>query len=229
MRAQTVQLRFETRLSSVEYVSERGWEKATLEHCPAHPKGGCGFARHTAYERMEPPGTFVPRWYCPQAHRTFSLLPDCLASRLPGSLAEVDTVVREVEAAPSWETAANKLRPDVGLQAALRWLRRRVAAAHAAARSLIGLRPYLFSGCAPTLTSFASVLQVSFVMIALRGIAEDALLHLPPPLGFGPRPTKRWSRTRAPQQDSGADSPPQPRYSSDARSSRANTEENLDE
>ena len=37
----------------------------------------------TAPTRAKTPrGTRIARWYCPQSHTTFSLLPDCLAARL---------------------------------------------------------------------------------------------------------------------------------------------------
>ena len=214
-----MQLRLETGLTSDEYVSERGWEKATLDRCPVHHEGGCGFARHTAYERKSPPGTRIPRWYCPQAHQTFSLLPNFLAARLPGALADVDAVVREYEAARdrevepalTWEAAAAELRPDIEVQGALRWLRRRVVPVHAAVRALIGLMPDLFAGCAPTLTSLSARLRVPCVLVALREIAEQWLGRLPPSLGFGPRPARRWRRSTALQQDSGADPPAQHR------------------
>ena len=61
----------------------------------------------------------ISRWYCPTGHTTFSLLPDCLASRLPGSLDEVEQVVAIVEAkvaaGESIEKAAEKIRPDIEL------------------------------------------------------------------------------------------------------------------
>ena len=210
-----MQLRLATALSSDEYVSERGWENATLDRCPVHPGGGCDFARHTPYERMTPPGTRVARWYCPQAHQTFSLLPDCLSSRLPGSLARVDNVVREAEAGRveglSWEEVARRLRPDIEVQGALRWLRRRLALLYASASALIGLMPDRLAGCAPTLTSIAARLDVSCVLVALREIAASWLRRLPPPLGFGPRPAQRWPRPKPLQHDSGADPPPKHR------------------
>ncbi|HEY3357207.1 MAG TPA: hypothetical protein VGQ83_28415 [Polyangia bacterium] len=55
----------------------------------------------------------VARWYCPTAQTTWSLLPDCLASRLSSDLAEVEQVVARVEAGPSVEAAAAALRPDI--------------------------------------------------------------------------------------------------------------------
>ena len=77
-----MQLRHDCQLTSEEYVKQEAWKSASLQRCPKHPAGGCGFARHTAYARVEPPGMHIARWYCPEAHVTFSLLPDCLASRL---------------------------------------------------------------------------------------------------------------------------------------------------
>lgn len=196
-----------TALSSEEYVSERGWEKATLDKCPVHAAGGCSFARHTPYERRTPTGALIPRWYCAEAHQTFSLLPDCFCSRLPGQLVEVEAAVRVFEASPSWEAAADQLRPDIELQGTLRWLRRRVASTYAALRSVIGLRPDLFFGCKPTLAGFGAVLKVPYVLVALREIATTSLDRLPPPLGFGPRPARRWLHSTLLQHDSGPDPP----------------------
>ena len=105
-----VQLRYETGLTGAEYVTAEGWRLARLERCPLHPHGGCGFARHSTYRRKKPPGTYIARWYCPQGHCTFSLLPDHLAARFPGTLAEIEQVVATVEQASSVEAAANALR-----------------------------------------------------------------------------------------------------------------------
>jgi hypothetical protein len=76
---------------------------------------------------VDPPGTRIARWYCRQGHSTFSLLPDHLAARFPGTLAQIEEVVAAVERAPSLEAAANTLRTDdVSLATALRWIHRRV-------------------------------------------------------------------------------------------------------
>jgi hypothetical protein len=181
-----VQLRYACALTGEEYVSERAWEKARLPRCPLHPQGGCGFARHGTYGRATPPGTLVARWYCPQGHRTFSLLPDCLAAQLSGTLAEVEATVRAVEGAASLEAACAHLRPDIELPGVLRWTRRRVAAVHAALQALKGLLPERFP-CVPTLAAFAVCLGVAEVLAALRPIAEPFLPALPSPLGFLPR------------------------------------------
>ena len=87
--------------------------------CPLHSGGGCGFARHGTYGRTSPPGTRIARWYCPEGHCTFSLLPDCLSARLPGTLAEVEAVVIAVEQARSLEAACEELRIDIDLPGAL--------------------------------------------------------------------------------------------------------------
>ena len=139
-----VQLRFACELTGAEYVSQGAWQKASLPRCPLHPNGGCGFTRHGTYARVTPPGTQIARWYCRTGHCTFSLLPDCLAARLPGTLAEVEAVVRAVEQAPSLEAACRNLRPDIELPGVLRWARRRVQAVHAALQALKGLLPDRF-------------------------------------------------------------------------------------
>jgi hypothetical protein len=121
---------------------------ASLSRCPLHPHGGCGFARHGTYERRSPPGTLIARWYCRQGHRTFCLLPDCLAARLPGTLAELEAVVvGVVEQDLSLEAACAQLRLEVGLPGVLRWVRRRVQCVHAALHPLKGILPELFEGC----------------------------------------------------------------------------------
>ena len=55
---------------------------------------------HGTYARKTPRGTQIARWYCPESHMTFSLLPDCLAARLPGTLDEVEQVVAHADAGP---------------------------------------------------------------------------------------------------------------------------------
>lgn len=183
-----VQLRFATNLTSEDYVSRRGWQEARLTSCPLHPHGGCGFARHGTYERKRPQGTRVARWYCRQGQCTFSLLPDFLAARLPGTLAEVEEAVLAAEQAPSQERAADLLRTEIYLPGALRWMRRRLKAVRAALVALVGLLPQAMGKrCAPTITEFRAVLNVAPVLVELREVAADHLAHLPPPLGFGPR------------------------------------------
>jgi hypothetical protein len=202
-----VQLRFECELTGEEYVSQQAWRIASLPRCPLHPHGGCGFARHGTYERHSPPGTLIARWYCPQGHRTFSLLPDCLAAHLPGTLAELEAVVGSVEQARSLEAACADLRLEIELPGVLRWVRRRVQAVHASLRLLKGILPELFEGCEPALGAFAARLGVDDVLVRLRQIAAPYLAFLPAPLGLRPRRAGRGEHDQGPQHPAGADPP----------------------
>jgi hypothetical protein len=80
----------------------------------------------------------IARWYRPQGRRTFSLLPDFLAARLPGLLATIERAVAVTAAARSMEMAADVLRgPEIDLPRAVRWLRRRIRAVR---RSITAVR-----------------------------------------------------------------------------------------
>lgn len=183
-----VQLRYPTGLTGDEYVTRQAWREASLSGCPLHPRGGCGFARHGTYARMSPPGTLIRRWYCPQGHRTFSLLPDHLAARFPGTLSEIEEVVATVERARSVEAAANELRPDaITLASALRWVRRRLSPVRKALTILVGLFPQRLLGCTPRLAAVRERLGCAQVLVSMRALARDYLQALPPPLGFGYR------------------------------------------
>lgn len=206
-----MQLRFATGLTSEDYVSREAWREASLPRCPLHPRGGCGFARHGTYERVRPRGTRVARWYCKAGHRTFSLLPDCLAARLPGTLAEVEAVVVAVEQARSQEAAADRLRPEVLLPGALRWIRRRVQRVRAALAILRGAFPEHFLACPATVSAFRSQLGVTPVLPALRAIPDAPLGELPAPLGFRPRLGAGGEHVRRLQHKTGTDPPRSPR------------------
>ena len=101
-----MQLRYETGHTGEGYVRAQAWRDASLERCPNHPHGECSLARHGTYTRKTPPGTKIRRWYCRESHTTFSLLPDCLAARLPGGLDDVEAVVAHAEGAASVSAAA---------------------------------------------------------------------------------------------------------------------------
>jgi hypothetical protein len=202
-----VQVRLTTGLTSEEYVSQKGWLTARFERCPFHPEGGCGFASHGTYPRIDPPGCRIARGYCPTAHATVSLLPDFLCSRLTGTLAEVERVVAAVEVAPTQEAASEVLRPDIELPGALRWLRRRIRLVHAGLAAAIGLLPVLLAKCEPTVPSIRSALGAEVALVCLRDQAALHLGALPPPLGFGPRPLRRRPSPTALQQGTGPDPP----------------------
>lgn len=164
-------------------------------------------ARHGTYERVNPPGARVSRWYCPQGHRTFSLLPDCLAARFPGSLGTIEQGVAQVEQAESLEAVADRLRPDIELPGAIRWTRRRVRGVYAALRALRGLHPERFASGPPTLSAFQQKLKLDCVLPTLRDIAGAQLPYLPPPLGFGPRPLQSGGPQKPHQHQTGPDPP----------------------
>jgi hypothetical protein len=148
----------------------------------------------------------VARYYCPKAHTSFSLLPDCLAARLPGDLDEVERVVAAVEAAPSVEAAADRLRPDIELPGAIRWIRRRLGPARTVLLALVTLVPSLVGACRPTLDEVGQRLGTP-VLRQVRAEAEKHLGKLAWPIGFGPRSRPAF-RGRAPREhDVGPDPP----------------------
>lgn len=203
-----MQLRFHSGHTSSDYVTLQGWRSASLSRCPLHPKGGCGFARHGTYARVDPPGTRIARWYCRQGHRTFSLLPDHLAARFPGTLAQIEEVVAVVEASASLEAAANTLRPDdVSLATALRWIRRRVRLVRINLIAVVSLLPDLFLGTAPSIHAFRLRLGAESALVALRAITASHLPALSRPLGLRPPQGAGGGRKRPLQQRKGPDPP----------------------
>ncbi len=151
----------------------------------------------------------VARYRCPTSRTTFSLLPDCLASRLSSTLAEVEQVVTSAEAAPSLEQAAAALRPEVETQGGLRWLRRRLGPVRVALLALATLLPgALGSTGVPTLTAVRTALGgTSAALVQLRELGATHLRSLPPPLGFGPRTEPRRPRHHRFQHEAGPDPP----------------------
>jgi hypothetical protein len=202
-----VQLRDPSSLTSEAYVAERAWQKARLLHCPRHPQGGCGFARHGTYPRKLPTGMRIARYYCPTAHETFSLLPDSLASRFPGDLGDLERVVAHVDAARSIEAAADVLRPDIVLPSAVRWVRRRLTLVRATLLAVVTLLPDLFGGT-EQLSAVRAALDTDHALVLLRTRAAALLPALPRPLGFAPHRRARHSPGRLRQHEMGADPGP---------------------
>jgi hypothetical protein len=150
----------------------------------------------------------VARWYCPRARETFSLLPDCLAARLGGSLDEVERAVVASESV-GVEAAAQSLRvEEVELPGALRWLRRRRSGVHAAVLALMTALPGRL-GTVPEVRAIRTVLGAERALVALREIGSDHLHALPRPLGFGRRFPPRPQSETARQHETGPD-PPHP-------------------
>lgn len=178
-----------------------------------HTEGGCGFCRHTPYERKSVPGAKIARGYCRVGRFTVSLLPDCLASRLPATLQEVESAVDRVEGyVGSLVELAVELRSAEGpdddhVAGALRWLRRRRKQVAAVLVAVASAMPEKFAGRPLTLAGFRAALGVKEVLVALREVAEAHLATLPAPLGFVPGPSPRKQRVRRLQQRTGPDPP----------------------
>lgn len=214
-----MQLRFKTPCTGEQYVKEKRWEKASLSRCPVHSSGGCGFSRHGTYERLQPPGTHIARWYCPTAQQTFSLLPDCLASHLSGTLDDIEAVVIAAEQAPSLEAATQSLRLEIQLPGVMRFVRRRLSAVQRLLTTVKGLFPVQFIHANPTLSQCRPVIEQlcpdyyaasQSLLMTLRHLASRFLSKLPTPIGFNPTSIQSLYPTSAHQHPVGAD-PPSPR------------------
>jgi hypothetical protein len=187
-----MQLSWKGPVADDRYVADRAWERAVLCTCPIHPGGGCGLQRLGTYGRVAPAGARVARWWCPVARKSISLLPSFLAARLSGTLDEVEAVVAAVEEAGGVTAALEAVHPAdaedaVGLQCALRSMRRRVGAVHAVLLAIITLLPERFAGVMPTITSLRAALSTRRVMVTLREVAAQHLHVLPTPLGLAAR------------------------------------------
>jgi hypothetical protein len=204
-----VQLRYETGLTGEEYVRAEAWRDATLERCPNHPHGGCSLAGHGTYARKTPRGAKIARWYCRESHTTFSLLPDCLAARLPGELDTLEAVVAHAEQAQSLAAAANALRRDaVELPGAMRWVERRVRLVHHVLTLVIGLLPEHLARCIAEMGAVRTRLETETALRALRTLVAAQLPVLPAPLGFHPHRLGTTNRNPASQHKMGPDPPP---------------------
>jgi hypothetical protein len=152
-----------------------------------------------------PAGMQIARYYCPTAHQTFSLLPDCLASRFPGELDTLEHIVASAEGATSVEAAADRLRDDtVTLPSAVRWLRRRLTLVRLALLAVVTARPDLF-GPTRGLSALRVALGTTGVLMRLRGHPQVPLAVVPRPLGFGHRLTVPGRVRTTPQHAMGPD------------------------
>jgi glutamine synthetase adenylyltransferase len=141
------------------------------------------------------------------------MLPDCLASRLPSTLDEVERAVDRVEGhAGSLESLAVELElaggPDEDhVVARLRWLRHRKKLVTTVLLAVAMLMPERLVGHPPTLAGFRSALGVKQVLVALRELAAKHLATLPPPLGLVPMALGEKGARRQFQQKAGTDPP----------------------
>jgi hypothetical protein len=145
----------------------------------------------------------VARYYCPTARETFSLLPDCLASRFPSDLDDLERVVIAVEAARSVEAAADTLRPAVVLPSAVRWVRRRLRLVRAALVLLATTLPDLVGH--GRLTTVRTTWATDRALVAVRQRGAAHLAAWPRPLGFRPHRTEPDAAVAAVQHGMGPD------------------------
>lgn len=190
-----VQLRLECNLTLEQYVARQAWKTATLSSCPLHPEGGCGLSRWGTYFRLLPIECEVARYYCPRGHTTFSLLPDCLAARMPGTLEQVEHAARAVEHGEgSLASRADALRPpaeqpdSVEIRSAVAWMQRRHRAATVALAVLLAVAPGVLGTREPTVSDLLG--GGAGVLVQAREGAGEKLAQIPAPIGFlRPRPT----------------------------------------
>ena len=202
-----MQVRLATRSTGEVYVTEKQWLRATLNACPWHPEGGCGFCGHGTYPRVRPRGTLIARWYCPIERRTVSALPDALASHFSGTLVDTEAHVVAVELATSLASVAMDRRLDIELPGALRYLSRVCKAVHKGLNICRGIYPELLCAAQPTITSFSLRIERSNVLMSLRQQMDRHLAQLPTPLGFNPSRNTPVARLNSFQQQTGSDPP----------------------
>ena len=206
--AGVVQIRLETDLTGEDYVKRQAWRDASAPACPWHG-AKCELAPHGTYGRRTPAGARVRRFRCLQSGSTVSLLPDCLAARLSGTLAEVEATVRAVDESSNLREAADEVRPHgVGEAAARRWLQRRALLVAACLELLRSLYPDRFAHVEPTLAAFGAVLGTQAVLVRLRDVAAAQLGALPAPLGFHAARKKAVDPKKSPHQHKTGLSPP---------------------
>lgn len=115
-------------------------------------------------------------------------------------------VEAKVAAGESIEKAAEKIRPDIQLPGAVRWVRRRLGALRLVLLAMVTLMPEQL-GNEPRLGAVRKVLGTKHALVRLREVGAAHLGALAPPVGFGPRPKRRLRRRRRSQQGAGPDPP----------------------
>ena len=164
---------------------------------------------HGTYERRTPEGTRIRRFCCRQSGRTVSLLPDCLAARLPGTLEDVEATVRRAEQAPSLAAAGLEARPEyMDMGAAEHWTSRRLRPVQQFLELLRTLYPQRFGAVEPTVIAFGAALGTAAVLAHLRAVAAKQLRTLPAPVGFHPARKKTVDRSAQKLQHQTGLSPP---------------------
>lgn len=188
-----VQLRSDTKLTVEQYISQKAWLSATLPSCPVHGRG-CQPIGNGYYWRKYPQPLAVARFYCERARTTFSLLPDFLSSRYRGTLAEFEEVCVLAESGDCL-TVANTLRSievaaTISAPSAERWVKRRLVLFEITVLALLGVLAEALEGVRHA-TELRQRLACPQALVALRALCAQNLAAFPPPLGFGPWPSRQ--------------------------------------
>ena len=161
-----------------------------------HPEGGCSFCRWGTYFRLVPLECEIARFYCRESRTTFSVLPDCLAARMPGTVQQLEQASLAVEQGKKQgplEVQAQKLRTTshhgepIEPRSAVRWMMRRHHAVTLCLTVLITLMPQVFGSCVPTLASVGAKLSGVWgqcVLMGIRHVAQGLLDKIPSPVGY---------------------------------------------
>jgi len=183
------QVRYNTDLAVEEYISREAWWNASPPACPFHRQGSCQLRPHGSYARKIPEGVRVRRFRCPQSGQTVSLLPNCLAAHLAGTLAEVEHVVREAVRPGFPRGGWKRLHPSsyLGTAGGRRWVGRRIERVQCCLTLLTTLLPDRYGLLEPTVEAFGTALGTAAVLVKLRAVAATELAVLPAPVGFSRR------------------------------------------
>jgi len=184
-----VQIVFASGHTSESYVSRQVWHKASIERCP---KCNRRIRRHGTYARKTSGGIRIARFYCRPCKLTVSLLPDFLAAGYCDTLVDNRRAIEATATSSTFDEAATKLRPDIELQGARRWLRRRVQ------------RHALILAIAATALGLP---QAALDVFSLRMNHPSLIAGLPTPVGLTHRPLATWTTTPAEQHSMGPDPP----------------------
>lgn len=187
-----MQIRYRSTLSCKEYVATRAWRDSTtrLEACPVHGPDCRHFARHGTYGRYTPWGTArIVRYYCRCARGTFSLLPDCFAAHLSGTLVDLEDAVvlaEQTDIATAARTAHPRVATPAGMRFsdAVRWLDHRIALVLVCLLTIRGLFPETFGPGSATLLEMRAASGMAPLLPALRELCDGHLQDLPAPVGF---------------------------------------------
>jgi hypothetical protein len=127
---------------------------------------------------------------------TFSLLPDCLAAGMMGTLERAEQSTAAVEQGAALEPMAYDIRPPEEVEdpdaivepaTVVQWIKRRHRGVLAGLVVIAGLMPELLGDCPATLEGFAERLGTDAVLVTLRRVAAKHLQQVPGPIGFLPR------------------------------------------